>query len=408
MSIQQLPAIREQFNANLKMSLQQEGSILHKLVQNELMEHEVEHFTTLGTAEALQRPHVNAAGQGVAFGADNVGYNIADQIAIRQVSLERRQLNAQMIYWNACLDRGDNLNMLIDPKSKYVKLAANAMGRDWDRKIIAALGRTVPGKRVNAAQDGLDLTFPFLTASNIIHLTGSPGNTTVTIGTAAANGDAADEVNEPVTSVIMGATPDAQNTNRAKAILTLKKLMAARQRLKRAYPSQTEKFYFLCTVEQITDLLGDPAITSIDYNTVRALVSGDINTFMGFTFILTDMLPARVGLAAAALGNLNPLYTFRDCYAFAESSVTFGRVKGAFITRIDELPLNHYAHSIYVSDSVGAVRMEDRGVVCIKCATPYVAADHGALPLLAANAADEGAVMPPSAPCSPKDPQERP
>jgi hypothetical protein len=186
----------------------------------------------------------------------------------------------------------------------------------------------------------------------------------------------------------MGATPAIQAANRAKATLTLKKLMAARQRLKRVYPSTREKFYFLCTVEQVTDLLSDPKITSIDYNTVRALVSGDVNSFMGFTFILTDMLPAKVGLAANALGNLNPLYTFRDCYAFAESAVTFGRVKGAFITRIDELPLNHYAHSIYVSDSVGAVRMEDKGVVCIKCASPYIAADHAALPLLAADAAD--------------------
>jgi hypothetical protein len=386
MSIQQLPAIREQFNANLKMSLQQEGSILHKLVQNELMEHEVEHFTTLGTAEALQRSHVNAGGNAVAFGADNVGYNIADQVQIRQVSLERRQLNAQMIYWNACLDRGDNLNMLIDPKSKYVKLAANAMGRDWDRKIIAAFGRTVPGKKVNAAQNGLDLEFPFLTASNIIHL-----GATLDIGAAAANGDPIDEVNEPVTSVIMGADPATQSANRIASKLTLKKLMAARQRLKRAYPSQGEKFYFLCTVEQITDLLADTSVTSIDFNTVRALVSGDINAFMGFTFILTDMLPARIGLAAGGLANLTPPYVFRDCYAFAESAVTFGRVKGAFITRIDELPLNHYAHSIYVSDSVGAVRMEDKGVVCIKCATPYVAADHAGLPLLAGNGADANA-----------------
>ena len=380
MSIQQLPAVREQFNANLRMSLQQEGSILSKLVQNEMMEHEVEHFTTLGTAEALQRPHVDAAGQVVAFGADNVGYNIADQVAIRQIPLERRQLNAQMIYWNACLDRGDNLNMLIDPKSKYVKLAANAMGRDWDRKIIAAFGRTVPGKRVNAALDGLEQTYPFLTASNIVHL-----SATLAVGAADGNGELA----EPATSVIMGGDgADAQGVNRATSKLTVKKLTAARQRLKRTYPSQREKFYLLCTVEQVTDLLEDPQVTSIDYNTVRALVSGDVDTFMGFTFILTDLLPARIGLAAAALGNLNPLYVFRDCYAFAESAITFGRVKGAFITKIDELPLNHYAHSIYVSDSVGAVRMEDKGVVCIKCATPYVAADHAHLPLLAGNGAD--------------------
>ena len=380
MSLDQLPAIREQFNANLRVSLQQEGSILSKLVQNEQMEHEVEHFTSIGTAEALRRPHVDAAGQPVAFGADNVGYNIADQIEIRQVSMARRQLNAQMIYWNACLDRGDNLNMLIDPKSKYVKLAADALGRDWDRNIIAAFGRTVPGKKVNAARDGLALEFPFLTASHIIHL-----NATVAVGAAGGHGERA----EPVTSVIMaGNDVNAQGVNRNAAKLTLKKLIDARQRLKRAYPSQREKFYLLCTVEQITDLLQDSTITSIDFNTVRALVSGDIDTFMGFTFILTDLLPARIGLAAAGLGNLNPLYLFRDCYAFAESAMTFGRVKGAFITRIDELPLNHYAHSIYVSDSVGAVRMEDKGVVCIKCATPYLAADHETLPLLAGNAAD--------------------
>lgn len=382
MSIQQLPAIREQFNANLKLSLQQEGSLLHKLMPNELMEHEVEHFTTLNTVEALQRPHVDAGGNAVAFGADNAGYNIADQIAIRQIPLERRQLNAQMIYWNACLDRGDNLNMLVDPKSKYVKLAAHAMGRDWDRKIIAAFGRTVPGKRVNAAQNGLDLTYPFLAASNIVHLTGAPAP----LGVGAGDGNG--ELAEPATTVIMGgADAAAQGLNRAASKLTIKKLMAARQRLKRAYPSQSEKFTFLCTVEQVTDLLEDRAVTSIDFNTVRALVSGDVNSFMGFTFILTDLLPARIGLAAAALGNLNPLYTLRDCYAFAESAMTFGRVKGAFITRIDELPLNHYAHSIYVADSVGAARMEDKGVVCVKCATPYIAADHAHLPLLAGNGA---------------------
>jgi hypothetical protein len=288
-----------------------------------------------------------------------------------------------MMYWNACLDRGDNLNMLIDPKSKYVKLAANAMGRDWDRKIIAAFGRTVPGKKVNDAQNGLDLSYPFLTASNIV-----PLHAMLAVGAADGNGELA----EPATTVIMGgADEDAQKLNRAASKLTIKKLMAARQRLKRTYPSQQEKFYLLCTVEQVTDLLEDPAVTSIDYNTVRALVSGDVDAFMGFTFILTDLLPARIGLADAALGNLNPLYTFRDCYAFAESAMTFGRVKGAFITRIDELPLNHYAHSIYVADSVGSARMEDKGVVCIKCATPYVAADHAHLPLLAANGANADA-----------------
>ena len=70
MSIQQVPAIREQFNANLRHILQQEGSILQKLVRQEMMDHEVEHFTTLETAEALNRDkHADT------------GYDIADVVA---------------------------------------------------------------------------------------------------------------------------------------------------------------------------------------------------------------------------------------------------------------------------------------------------------------------------------------
>jgi len=375
MSIQQVPGLVEQFNANLRHVIQQEGSALQKLVRQELMEHEVEHFTTLETVEALDRgKHADT------------GYNIADTIAVRQIPMQRRQLTAQMIYWNACLDRGDNLNLLADPRSHYTKDAGYAMGRHADRKIIAAFGRAAVGKRLNAGGNGIEAAFPFLTASHIV-----PLHATLAVGAAAANGDDADEVNAPATSVIMGATPALQEANRRASKLTIRKLMEARQRLKRAYPSHGEKFHFICTVEQITDLLEDPSVTSIDYNTVRALVSGDVNSFMGFAFTLTDLLPARIGLAAAALGELHPLYVLRDCYAFAESAVIFGRVKGAFFTKIGDMPQNHYAHSIYVSDSIGAVRMEDKGVVCVKCATPYNAADHGTLGLLAADGADADA-----------------
>lgn len=43
--------------------------------------------------------------------------------------------------------------------------------------------------------------------------------------------------------------------------------------------------FFIHNAQQLDDLLGSTQITSSDYNTVKALVNGEINTFMGFEFI---------------------------------------------------------------------------------------------------------------------------
>ena len=39
---------------------------------------------------------------------------------------------------------------------------------------------------------------------------------------------------------------------------------------------------------RIEALLGDTSVTSSDFNTVKALVQGDVDTFMGFKFIVTN------------------------------------------------------------------------------------------------------------------------
>lgn len=46
--------------------------------------------------------------------------------------------------------------------------------------------------------------------------------------------------------------------------------------------------HFAITAGGLEDLLGDTTITSADYNNVRALMSGDINTFMGFQFHMIE------------------------------------------------------------------------------------------------------------------------
>lgn len=66
--------------------------------------------------------------------------------------------------------------------------------------------------------------------------------------------------------------------------LTVASLIAATTALdNNGVPSDDR--YFIHTAKQKADLLGTTQITSADYNSVKALVNGEINTFLGLKFI---------------------------------------------------------------------------------------------------------------------------
>ncbi|MCB0993893.1 MAG: hypothetical protein KDB21_02295, partial [Acidimicrobiales bacterium] len=82
--------------------------------------------------------------------------------------------------------------------------------------------------------------------------------------------------------------------------------------------------------------------------TVRALVQGEIDTFVGFKFIRIERLP-KSG-------------TDRACYAWATSGVMLG-MGAEPAARIDERPDKGYATQVYFGLSVGATRLEEEKVV---------------------------------------------
>ena len=51
-----------------------------------------------------------------------------------------------------------------------------------------------------------------------------------------------------------------------------------------------EPRYLLVTAGQLADLLNITSVTSADFNSVKALVQGDVDTFLGFKFIRTERL----------------------------------------------------------------------------------------------------------------------
>ena len=103
---------------------------------------------------------------------------------------------------------------------------------------------------------------------------------------------------------------------------------------------------------QISDLLNITEVTSSDFNTVKALANGEINSFLGFNFIVSN----RLALSS----------TTRSCIAFAQDGIALGIGKDVN-ARIDERSDKSYATQVYYCTSIGATRMEEAKVVEVQC-----------------------------------------
>lgn len=98
------------------------------------------------------------------------------------------------------------------------------------------------------------------------------------------------------------------------------KIRAAKKFLdKRGVPA-TDR-HIAVTADGLEDLLGETEVTSADYNGVRALVQGEVNTFMGFNF---HMIEDRDE------GGLSITATIVDNYAWHQSAI--GQAVGKDIT----------------------------------------------------------------------------
>ena len=103
--------------------------------------------------------------------------------------------------------------------------------------------------------------------------------------------------------------------------------------------------------QQITNLLNTTEVKSADYNTVKALAAGTVDTFMGFKFIVTNQLTKAS--------------TTRSCIAWTKGAIK--RVKGGMRTTIDRLPERSNATQIYSMWDLSAARVYDEGVIQIDC-----------------------------------------
>lgn len=216
----------------------------------------------------------------------------------------RRMVTLSDYEYADLIDDQDKVRLLVDPTSTYSRAAAAAMGRAMDDVIIsAALGTAYTGK------DGSTST-AFDTSNNQI-----------------------------------GASSSG---------LTLAKLIEAKEILDSGDVDPSIPRYIAVSPKQVSDLLNNTTVTSSDYNTVKALAMGEINTFVGFNFIVTN----RLGVD----GSSN-----RRVIAWAQDGIkaAIGKEPTA---RIDERADKSYATQIYYAMTLGATRMEEKKVVEVLCA----------------------------------------
>jgi hypothetical protein len=111
--------------------------------------------------------------------------------------------------------------------------------------------------------------------------------------------------------------------------------------------------FVACSAKQISNLLNTTEVKSSDFNKVKALAQGELNSFMGFTFIRTERL------------NVNGS-SDRLCYAWAMDGVVLAIGQNP-VARINERPDKNYATQVYYSMALGATRLEEEKVVEIAC-----------------------------------------
>jgi hypothetical protein len=136
--------------------------------------------------------------------------------------------------------------------------------------------------------------------------------------------------------------------------LNVAKLRDAKRQLDRANVPP-EGRHIILHASGLASLLSETAVTSSDFNTVKALVSGEINTFLGFTF---HVMGDRTEGGLIIDNSLD-----RTCFAFHKDAI--GYAEGiAPRTEVNYIPekTSFLVNSVF---SAGAIAIDAEGIVKI-------------------------------------------
>ena len=313
MSQQITTAMVDQFSSNVLHLAQQKGSRLRPFCRMESQSAESSFYDRIGARGTKRKEGRHS------------------DVVYEDTPHSRRMLTMEDFYSSDLVDKEDKLRTIMDPENQYAKAIGMAMGRRIDEVIIeAALGNAFGGKK----------------------------------GTSSI------------------ALPDSQKvaafvaTETTGSLLNIATLRAVRKKAKQSEAMEDgEKWVFVYAAQQADDLLGTTEVTSSDFNTVKALVNGESDTYMGFKFISTELLPFNEvavtyndtnGVVGTGGGTI-AIGQGRRCMAFKPNSAVLCALGKEVNGRVDELPSKHFANQVYGSLTMGSTRMEEVQLIEVIC-----------------------------------------
>jgi hypothetical protein len=311
MSIQITEAFVKQYSANVFHLSQQKGSKLRPLVRQESQNSKAAFWDRIGAVVAQKK---------TARHADTPRMDTPHS---------RRRVTLSDYEYADLVDNEDKIKMLISPESEYAVAAMWAMGRAMDDEIIAAaLGTAYAGEE---------------------------GSTAVVLPTAQK------------VAAHDGTTTTGVNLN----VRTLRKV---KEKFDANDVDESIPRHFAIGSSQLQSLLGATEVTSSDYASVKALVMGQVNTFMGFNFVRTERLPRSAsnvtytvtnGVTGAGTGTITAANS-RRCIAWAQDGVILS-IGQDVKARISERDDKSYAMQVYACMGIGSARIEEEKVVEVIC-----------------------------------------
>ena len=291
----------DQFESNVIQRVQQKNKRVAQYLMQKSMESRTKYIDRLGTTEMHER----------------VGRN--QLVEADDAEFDRRKLTMRPYAWAHYTDVFDKLQTIHDPTGE---LAISAMA--------AAMRRM-----------------------DIIAITGL-------LGTAYEGENNPTAVNIPKEQKYVAASSGAIADLNIEALIAVRQIFWENE----AIENEGDPIYLATTSKDIAALLRDTKVQSADYNTVKALVAGEVNTFMGFVFLRTELLP-RLEASLAAIGVSNGVEAAansRRNAAFVTSGACMG-IGQDVQTSLDRIPQRYNSMLLQLNMAMGSTRLEEEKVV---------------------------------------------
>lgn len=219
------------------------------------------------------------------------------------------------------IDTFDKLKLLQDPTSQYSSVAAAAVAREWDDRIIASAFGT--------AQTGVDAgglsseTWASFSSAWVV---------ASTYGSSAASG------------------------------LTVAKMIEAKRVMRKAQVEvDDEPLTWVTNSQGESDLLNQVQFVSTEFNDRPVLTDGKVSRFMGFDIIYSERLTSTSNV--------------RQNIAFCKSGLYLGIWKDTENDISQRKDLSGLPYQLYTGMSSGATRLEPGRTLQVLCADTSAAAD---------------------------------